>query len=79
MPVDEDSRKKSIIKKINDAKGADGWFLGIVRCPNKNCITFQQREPAEPKFRLVRAEPITVQCYYCGRYIEENLVISQIS
>jgi aspartate carbamoyltransferase catalytic subunit len=40
------------------------------KCPNKNCITSQPKEPTRPRFRVARKDPLTKQCYYCGRYFE---------
>lgn len=41
---------------------------GRFRCRNPNCITNQHREPVKPAFILVKKEPPTFACWYCGRY-----------
>jgi len=54
------------------------WIRGIIRCPNKNCVTAQPREPTRPEFRLVSMRPLKVQCSYCGRYADEETVLAQL-
>jgi aspartate carbamoyltransferase regulatory subunit len=55
------------------------WIEGrIVACPNKNCVTVQPKEPTKPKFRIVSWKPVTLQCFYCGRYISEDAISQQL-
>ncbi len=42
--------------------------LGILRCPNPNCIT-NQREPVTPEFRVLSRKPIRLRCVYCEREV----------
>lgn len=48
---------------------------GIVKCNNPNCISNQDREPVESKFKVVTKTPPKVRCLYCGR-ITENVAES---
>jgi len=44
---------------------------GILRCPNRNCIT-NSREPVKPKFYVfLEGDRAVAKCYYCGRKIKE--------
>jgi aspartate carbamoyltransferase regulatory subunit len=52
---------------------------GIVTCPNKNCITAQPKEPTKPRFKVISTKPPKVQCFYCGRYIDPAVLVSQLS
>lgn len=55
------------------------WIEGrVVACPNKNCVTVQPKEPTKPKFRIVSWNPVTLQCYYCGRYIDQDTIGQQL-
>lgn len=56
------------------------WIEGrIISCPNKNCVTVQPKEPTKPKYRIVSWKPVTLQCFYCGRYINEDAIVEQLS
>ncbi len=56
------------------------WIEGrSISCPNRNCVTVQPKEPTKPKFRLVSWNPVTLQCFYCGRYIKEDVIGQQLS
>uniref|UniRef100_A0A7C3YD84 Aspartate carbamoyltransferase regulatory chain n=1 Tax=Geoglobus ahangari TaxID=113653 RepID=A0A7C3YD84_9EURY len=41
---------------------------GILRCPNRNCISNDKREPVTPKFEIKEG---TARCVYCGGKIYE--------
>ncbi|MGC8582770.1 MAG: aspartate carbamoyltransferase regulatory subunit [Thermoproteus sp.] len=41
---------------------------GKFKCRNPNCITNQHREHVVTSFVLVKEEPPTFACEYCGRY-----------
>jgi aspartate carbamoyltransferase regulatory subunit len=56
------------------------WIEGrIVTCPNKNCVTVQPKEPTKPRFKIVSLTPVTLQCYYCSRYIGQDAVFEQLT
>lgn len=44
---------------------------GIIRCPNRNCISNDEREPVIPKFEIEKGNQITARCIYCGGKIYE--------
>ncbi len=49
---------------------------GILRCPNRNCITNAEREPIVPKFKIHSGDRVYAVCEYCGRRfsnLEEHL------
>jgi aspartate carbamoyltransferase regulatory subunit len=54
------------------------WIEGIVSCPNKNCVTAQPKEPSKPRFKIVSSNPPTLQCYYCGRYMDHVAILAQL-
>ncbi len=51
---------------------------GLLRCTNPNCVTEQPREPTNPGFRVVRTNPVTLQCTYCERYIDPKDVSAEL-
>ncbi len=55
------------------------WIEDMLSCPNKNCITAQPKEPTTPKFRVVSISPPKIQCYYCGRYIDQSSLEAQLA
>jgi len=42
---------------------------GVVKCPNPNCITNDEREPVEPVFIRESEDPLEYRCKYCERVI----------
>ncbi|MCD6512207.1 MAG: aspartate carbamoyltransferase regulatory subunit [Thermoplasmata archaeon] len=52
-------------------------IVGIVRCPNPNCIT-NSREPIKSKFVVVSRKPLKIRCYYCGREPDMEKIESMI-
>jgi aspartate carbamoyltransferase regulatory subunit len=47
-------------------------IVGVVRCPNPNCIS-NQGEPIESEFRVTRRKPVELTCVYCERTVDELL------
>jgi aspartate carbamoyltransferase regulatory subunit len=47
-------------------------LVGVLRCPNPNCIT-NQGEPVESEFEVVRRRPLALRCAYCERSVEDFL------
>jgi aspartate carbamoyltransferase regulatory subunit len=47
-------------------------IVGILRCPNPNCIT-NQREPIESEFEVHRRRPVVLKCIYCERLVDDFL------
>jgi aspartate carbamoyltransferase regulatory subunit len=54
------------------------WIEDTFTCSNKNCITGQPKEPTKPKFQIISVYPPKIQCYYCGRYIDQAALASQL-
>ncbi len=45
------------------------FIEGILRCPNRNCIT-NSREPVTPKFYIkLKDDKVIAKCYYCNKVI----------
>jgi hypothetical protein len=66
--------------KITSMPEIGTWIEGrIIACPNKNCVTVQPKEPTKPKFKIVSWDPPTLQCFYCGRYINEEVIGQQLA
>jgi aspartate carbamoyltransferase regulatory subunit len=49
------------------------FLEGVVKCPNKNCITNSEEIPA--KFWVEKKNPIRLRCYYCERVFGKDEVI----
>jgi aspartate carbamoyltransferase regulatory subunit len=47
-------------------------IVGVIRCPNLNCIT-NQSEPIESEFVVVRRRPVLLTCAYCERQVDDFL------
>lgn len=66
----------SIIRdfKVREKRSVDlpQRILGVVRCPNPNCIT-NQSEPVESEFEVVKRRPVQLRCIYCDRLVEDFL------
>lgn len=45
-------------------------IVGVVRCPNPNCIT-NRGEPVESQFEVARRRPVVLQCIYCERQMDD--------
>lgn len=50
--------------KVRPPRAIKGKF----KCRNPNCITNQHRENVTTSFILVKSDPPTFACEYCGRY-----------
>ncbi len=66
----------SIIRdfKVQEKRAVDlpSHILGVLRCPNPNCIT-NQAEPVESEFDVVRRRPVQLRCSYCDRLVDDFL------
>lgn len=45
-------------------------IIGILTCPNKNCIT--KSESVTTKFLRESLDPLRIRCYYCERVLTEE-------
>ena len=66
----------SIIRdfKVQEKRSVDlpDRIVGILRCPNPNCIT-NQPEPVESEFEVTERRPVVLTCAYCERRVESFL------
>ncbi len=44
--------------------------VGLARCENPNCIT-NDREPVRARFKVLSKEPPVLECFYCGREVDD--------
>lgn len=51
-------------------------IVGIIRCPNPQCITNKEREPVESVFVVRQKNPIILSCKYCEREISSPVLLS---
>jgi aspartate carbamoyltransferase regulatory subunit len=47
---------------------------GIIKCPNRNCITNHPQEQVSSFFACEREEPIEFRCHYCEELVEAERV-----
>jgi aspartate carbamoyltransferase regulatory subunit len=47
-------------------------IVGVLRCPNLNCIT-NQPEPVESEFEVLRRRPVLLTCAFCERRVDDFL------
>ncbi len=47
-------------------------IVGVLRCPNLNCIT-NQSEPIESEFEVTQRRPVVLTCVFCERRVEDFL------
>jgi aspartate carbamoyltransferase regulatory subunit len=47
-------------------------IVGILRCPNPNCIS-NQSEPLESEFEVTQRRPVVLTCAYCDRQVDDFL------
>ncbi len=47
-------------------------IVGVLRCPNANCIS-NQPEPLESEFDVVARRPTVLACAFCERRVDEFL------
>jgi aspartate carbamoyltransferase regulatory subunit len=66
----------SIIRdfKVREKRPVDlpQQILGVLRCPNLNCIT-NQAEPVESEFVVTERRPVVLSCVYCERRVDDFL------
>lgn len=66
----------SIIRdyKVREKRAVDlpDRIVGVLRCPNPNCIS-NQNEPVESEFEVARRRPVVLRCGYCDRQVDEFL------
>jgi aspartate carbamoyltransferase regulatory subunit len=66
----------SIIRdfKVQEKRVVDlpDTIVGVVRCPNPNCIS-NQGEPVESEFRVTRRRPVLLTCAFCERTVDDFL------
>ncbi len=66
----------SIIRdfKVQEKRTVDlpDRIVGVLRCPNLNCIT-NQPEPIESEFTVLRRRPVLLACAYCERQVDDFL------
>jgi aspartate carbamoyltransferase regulatory subunit len=60
--------------KVREKRAVDlpDRVVGVLRCPNPNCIS-NQNEPVEPEFEVARRRPVVVRCVYCERQVDKFL------
>ena len=49
-------------------------MIGLIKCPNQNCISNVEREPAESEF--IKRKDGLVQCQFCDKIIQESNIVS---
>ncbi len=66
----------SIIRdfKVQEKRTVDlpDRIVGVLRCPNLNCIT-NQPEPIESEFTVLRRRPVLLACAFCERQVDDFL------
>jgi aspartate carbamoyltransferase regulatory subunit len=66
----------SIIRdfKVREKRPVDlpDRIVGILRCPNLNCIS-NQPEPLESEFEVTQRRPVVLTCAYCDRQVDDFL------
>ena len=66
----------SIIRefKVREKRSVDlpEKIVGVLHCPNRNCIT-NQAEPIESEFDVTQRRPVILTCVYCDREVDEFL------
>lgn len=53
-------------------------LTGIFSCSNPHCITNQEREPVESRFKVTNKEPLSVRCEYCDNLMQEEQITHQL-
>lgn len=67
----KDGERERFVLQIPDL------LVGVVSCPNPNCVSSQPREPASPEFAVVTRKPLLLLCLYCGRYLYGEQISKQ--
>ncbi len=44
----------------------------VIKCPNPNCVTNDEREPVGTRFVLESEDPLVYRCEYCERLVEAD-------
>ncbi len=64
----------SIIRdfKVREKRPVDlpDRILGVLRCPNPNCIS-NQAEPIESEFEVTQRRPVVLTCAFCDRQVDD--------
>lgn len=51
-------------------------LVGIIKCPNPQCITNKEREPIKSVFEVTEKDPLVLCCKYCEREITAPFVLT---
>jgi aspartate carbamoyltransferase regulatory subunit len=51
-------------------------IVGIIRCPNPQCITNKEREPIKSVFKVKEKDPLVLRCKYCEREISAPIMLT---
>ncbi len=66
----------SIIReyRVREKRAVDlpAKIVGVLRCPNPNCIS-NQPEPLESEFDVTSRRPTVLQCAFCERRVDDFL------
>jgi aspartate carbamoyltransferase regulatory subunit len=66
----------SIIReyKVREKRPVDlpDRIVGVLRCPNLNCIT-NQSEPIESEFEVTQRRPVQLTCAFCEHRVDDFL------
>lgn len=51
-------------------------LVGIIKCPNPQCITNKEREPIKSVFEVTEKDPLVLCCKYCEREISAPFMLT---
>ena len=51
-------------------------LVGIIKCPNPQCITNKEREPIKSVFEVTEKDPLVLCCKYCEREITAPFMLT---
>lgn len=51
-------------------------IVGIIKCPNPQCVTNKEREPIKSVFIVKQRNPLVLCCKYCEREISAPIVLT---
>ncbi|MCX8103893.1 MAG: aspartate carbamoyltransferase regulatory subunit [Candidatus Bipolaricaulota bacterium] len=60
-------KEMNVVEKIHVELPRD--LIGIIRCPNRNCIT-NSSERVVPYLTVESRDPLTMRCHYCESLVE---------
>jgi aspartate carbamoyltransferase regulatory subunit len=67
----------SIIRdfRVREKRAVDlpAKIVGVLRCPNLNCISNQPSEPLESEFEVAERRPTVLKCLFCERRVDDFL------